>query len=376
MKKTILILTCLFAMISTSLSVKAQEVTITLAPGWTWISCLGPDTLDFSTAMGSFIPEVGDRIKAQDGNATYHESGQWRGSFSQFYPGRGYMYYSSRTEPVTVTFSMQPFPHGNAPTGAINGIFSVSDSKQVYFSQGNLQYQASTGTWRFAVNQWDFIGFNNSNSSSTYGGWIDLFGWGTSGWDSGNTYYHPWDCNNSSGSQYGYPGIGNLTGAYANSDWGVYNPISNGGNTTNTWRTLLSDEWDYVFNTRSTVSGIRYAKAQVNDVNGVILLPDDWNADTYSLNNTNIAEASYSGNIISATQWIILENAGAVFLPAAGYRFGTTVGEIGSCGYYWSATYFNSSYACLISLKAASLSTGNASNRSYGRSVRVVCPVE
>ena len=42
--------------------------------------------------------------------------------------------------------------------GAIKAAFSVSDSKQVYFSQGNLQYQASTDVWRFAENQWDYVG--------------------------------------------------------------------------------------------------------------------------------------------------------------------------------------------------------------------------
>ena len=48
----------------------------------------------------------------------------------------------------------------NVPTGAINGLFSVSENSQVYFSQGNLQYQASTHTWRFAENQWDYVGNN------------------------------------------------------------------------------------------------------------------------------------------------------------------------------------------------------------------------
>ena len=37
--------------------------------------------------------------------------------------------------------------------GAIRAEFSVSDSTKVYFSQGNLQYRASTGTWKFADNQ-------------------------------------------------------------------------------------------------------------------------------------------------------------------------------------------------------------------------------
>ena len=32
-------------------------------------------------------------------------------------------------------------PQGNAPTGAINGLFSVSNTQQVFFSKGNLQYR-------------------------------------------------------------------------------------------------------------------------------------------------------------------------------------------------------------------------------------------
>lgn len=41
------------------------------------------------------------------------------------------------------------------------GSFSVAQYKKVYFSHGNLQYQASTNTWRFAENQWDI---NNRRS--------------------------------------------------------------------------------------------------------------------------------------------------------------------------------------------------------------------
>lgn len=65
------------------------------------------------------------------------------------------------------------------PVGAIGGLFSVSATQQVYFSQGNLQYQASTTTWRFAEHQYDYVGADNENISSTYSGWIDLFGFGT-----------------------------------------------------------------------------------------------------------------------------------------------------------------------------------------------------
>ena len=42
--------------------------------------------------------------------------------------------------------------------GALNGVFSVSPTKKVVFSKGNLQYRASTNTWRFAEHQYDIIG--------------------------------------------------------------------------------------------------------------------------------------------------------------------------------------------------------------------------
>ena len=51
--------------------------------------------------------------------------------------------------------------------GILPGLFSVSETQQVQFSQGNLQYQASTNTWRFAEYQWNYIGNDNSNISSS-----------------------------------------------------------------------------------------------------------------------------------------------------------------------------------------------------------------
>lgn len=239
----------------------------------------------------------------------------------------------------------------NAPTGAINGLFSVSETQQVYFSQGNLQYQASTNTWRFAENQYDYIGSDNSNISSSYSGWIDLFGWGT-----GN------NPTNSSTDNNDYATF---------NDWGN-NAISNGGNTTNTWRTLTKDEWVYVFNTRSTSSGIRYAKAQVNGINGVILLPDNWSSSNYSLSSTNTGGASFSSNTISQSDWTNrLEANGAVFLPAAGNRNGTSVYNVGSFGGYWSATYAASTLAYSVGFQDSYLYSIDNDCKA-GRSVRLI----
>ncbi len=222
--------------------------------------------------------------------------------------------------------------------GVLPGLFSVSASQKVYFSRGNLQYRATTNTWRFAENQYDYIGVANNNVSQTYNGWIDLFGWGTSGYNHGATCYNPWCWSQWSGDYYAYgSSTYNLFNQTGQADWG-YNSIINGGNSINMWRTLTKEEWEYIINTRGTLSGIRYVKAQVDTNNGIIILPDDWNVSIYSFNSANTANSSFDSNIISVSQWSILENAGAVFLPAAGLRNGKEVNNVYIEGNYWSAS--------------------------------------
>ena len=273
----------------------------------------------------------------------------------------------------------------SSPEGAAGGIFSVSSTQCVWFSKGNLQYKASTNTWRFAENTWDYVGStgevyegiqggtvngsSNNMISSTYSGWIDLLGWGTSGYDHGAVCYQPWSIDQ---VYYYYEAYGN---SYYNlyeetglADWG-YNPIANGGNTENIWRTPTIEEWDYLFNIRYTISGIRYAKARVNGVNGVILVPDNWQNGFYSLSNTNTTNASFYNNVISQSTWTnTLEAKGAVFFPAAGDRCGQElIRYVGNIGFYWSATY-NCDF--VFSDSGASLSH-NASGWS-GESVRLI----
>ena len=262
-------------------------------------------------------------------------------------------------------------------TGILSGVFSVDENTHVNFSQGNLQYQASTNTWRFAANQWDCIGGDNSNVSETYSGWIDLFCWGTSGYNHGAVCYQPWSTSNSSSDYYAYGSdTYNLYDQTGQADWG-YNSISNGGNELNQWRTLTSNEWAYVFTTRTTSSGIRFAKANVNNVNGVILLPDDWDASYYNLSNTNIGDAGFDSNSITASQWSALEQHGAVFLPAAGYRFlttsGTYVGYVNSYLNYWSSSCSdsNNAYGLAFFDFAECFNPQRSLHRYFGQSVRL-----
>lgn len=256
--------------------------------------------------------------------------------------------------------------------GVINGAFSVSSSKKVYFSRGNLQYRASDGRWCFAEHQYDYIGSANSNISSTYSDYIDLFGWGTSGWNSGNTYYRPYDSNNSNGSLYGPGDNYDLTGNYANADWGVYNAIYNGGNQAGQWRTLTNDEWVYVFRLRSDAYSKR-GQGKVNGVCGMILLPDNWTLPS-GLSFTP-GESDWS-NVYTAAQWLQMEANGAVFLPAAGYRSGTTVNNVGTNGWYWSSSVGVINGARYVRFNSGNLFLSDSNYRYSGQSVRLVTPAE
>ena len=59
--------------------------------------------------------------------------------------------------------------------------FSTSATSSIKFANGNVQYHCTQHKWRFAEHQYDYIGANNANLSDSYNGWIDLFGYGTSG---------------------------------------------------------------------------------------------------------------------------------------------------------------------------------------------------
>ena len=88
-----------------------------------------------------------------------------------------YIYLSNGSYLVADSISMvAPSDAPVEPTYTPKAFTINANGDKIFFSQGNLQYQASTNTWRFAEHQYDLIGSDNSNISSTYSGWIDLFG--------------------------------------------------------------------------------------------------------------------------------------------------------------------------------------------------------
>ena len=251
------------------------------------------------------------------------------------------------SETVTLVFAVE------TPEGAIDGLFTINDDAgKVFFSKGNLQYDKRTSVWSFMEHQYDMVELLGQDVGEDYADQdiISLFGWSTSGYNHGGHCYQPW---NTTPSYYDYHAYGNhffnLEDQTGQADWG-YNAIANGGNTEHLWRTLTTDEWNYIFETRTTPSGIRFAKARVGDVNGVILLPDDWSGSYFNLNFPNTTNVYYENNQISLEQWDVIEQYGAVFLPAAGYRLETEVLNTGSSGHYWSSTHYSESRSNCVSI--------------------------
>ena len=246
----------------------------------------------------------------------------------------------------------------NAIPGALIGKFSVSSTDKVYFSKGNLQatYDGSNWTWAFAANQWDYIGNAAGNTMVTAtspfiseNATVDLFGWvgASSTWTGVNKYGIT-----SSSATNNTNGYGNVASESLKSDWGALIGLG--------WRTLSMDEWTYLLSTRTVNGGKGADKSytinqSVNGKKGMVIYPDN-----------------YTGAVYSGDNWASFEAAGCVFLPAAGWRNGTTINNsINDRGYYWSTTPSNATAAKRMFF-AGGLELDGDNSRAFGFSVRLV----
>ena len=202
-------------------------------------------------------------------------------------------------------------PKSTSSDGALCGLFSVGENKKVRFSMGNLQFHPKNYEFRFALHQWDIIGEANARITPNYEGWMDLFGYGTSGYMGCEPTERHRPDKPGNDSQYPLIDICNT-----NYDWGQYNPIVNGGNKEGLWRTLTHDEFDYLWAGRANAEKLK-AKANIEGKNGVILLPDDFYEHRVRI-PFDCTPDNFTGNTYSFEQWSILEAVGAVFLPVAG----------------------------------------------------------
>ena len=205
------------------------------------------------------------------------------------------------------------------PSGAISGLFSVSSTKQVFFSRGNLK--RVDGTWSFHTNQYDYLEGHWNNYT------CDLFYWETTG-----NYGSAQICVTPSGT------------ASDVVDWGT--------NMGSGWRTLTKYEWTYLF--ASHISGW----TTIQGVQGYVIRPD---------NVTTPVNSSYT-----ISEWLAEEAAGSVFLPAAGYRYYDRVNDDGVNGYYWSSSSCGGNRAYNVFFNSTQVPMESNNYRNYGYSVRLV----
>jgi hypothetical protein len=250
----------------------------------------------------------------------------------------------------------------------------VGSDTRVIFSPGNLQYIKSSQKWIFAKNQYDVIGLNNIVNNQ-FNDTIDLFGWSTN-----NTDYK-WGICTASGDNF-------YSGTFV--DWGK-NEINN--DAPNTWYTLYTSGWRYLFFSR-TNAALLFGFGNVNGVDGCIILPDNWStpssisftpaitmglilnnssgtSDKWYYSNNSSYYNHFQHNSYTIEEWEVMENAGAIFIPAGGYRTGTSVNM--NSGNYWANTSGGAdNYAEYMHFNNKSLYPTNSQRRSYGCNVRLV----
>ena len=355
---------------------------------WTWTAQNGMNGYQVASKTNGnsiFLPAAGFR----DGNAAPYVAGR-RG-----YYGSSSLLENSSDDVWIVTFNHEKVERDNdkrnkglsvrpvqdkqeevVEPAYVAKPFTVADGKQITFSGGNLQYTQSTQTWAFAEHQYDMLGTDNVDGGSskvfdaTYGydktgsalaDKIDLFGW------SGSTGSAKWGIGTSTDNS-------DYSGDFV--DWGTN--IGDG----NTWYTLTADEWDYLLDERSDANQlVGVARIQLGEnkyTNGLVLLPDDWTCPAgvtfkSGFSNTHSVQAYADYQTFTLADWQQLEAAGAVFLPASGFREGSFVGYVQSSGYYWSATPDGSDKAYYMYFISDSYFSYNYSrNRNYGLAVRLV----
>ena len=240
-----------------------------------------------------------------------------------------------------------------AQTGMTNGSFSVSATKRVHFSKGNLQL-VGENTFQFAENQWDYFGINQSDNHR------DLFCWGT-GNDPNQT-----------------------TGNSTFTDWGdnTYLQATLGKG----WRTLTKDEFTYVFNTRASGSSVfdnadgRYTTATINTggtgVKGIILFPDGITIAADEVTTPGTINGTGTVTQCTTAQWAALAEKGCVFLPAGGFFLSGGAYGYGDITDYWSSTAADASKAYNLGLNfavpGAVVNTAGTLGYNYGCAVRLV----
>jgi len=265
------------------------------------------------------------------------------------------LFTTTTTLPVSYTAD---YEHGTKKFACFP-VFSVSSTQRVIFAPGNLQATTSDygnhWTWSFAAKQYDYIGDTQHNPNSINAQLTSVAG-KTSANGTVDLFYRSLPDN-----EYGITSQSETDASFV--DWTGLSIDSNGPDY---WRTLTESEWLFVVGKGTDgrychfpdeLPYARGTKAIINTdgtpVKGYIIFPDYYPIPTagekVKIDNIVIIEwgaginstgTSGWNTTCTTAGWNYLESAGCVFLPAAGYRDGTTLYQIGELGHYKHATYW------------------------------------
>ena len=395
MKKVLFTLMCLAAMLTVGTSLKAQEITVTLEPGWNWISYPNTEVMDIASALGDFVPMNGDIVRSRFGSSSYLNN-RWRGNVTQFTPGWGYMYYSSRTETTSFVFAQAPSSFVTTAEPIVITLMSVVVGGTVTVPEGCHVFLRGV-CWGTEPNP-DIDGSHTSDGTG-----IGSFSDTLVGLNTSNTYYVRAYAVTDYGLAYGeemifttnhtYVDLGLPSGTlWATCNVGADSPEDYGDyfawGETQTKDNYSWGAYQYCNGSYSTLT--KYCNYSNYGYNGftdtlITLVPEDdaatvrwgagWRMPTRQewnelLENTTIIRTTQNG---VNGQLFTAANGNSIFLPAAGYLEGGTLRSAGSIGYYWSSSL------CTVDPRAAwyiacrSYTTYESNDdRYYGLTVRAV----
>ena len=243
-------------------------------------------------------------------------------------------YYTGNNEGDAIAFSTTKI----IPDGVLPGIFTVAPGKTVRFSRGNLKYVTKSSSWTFESEQYNYPIVYDKN-------WIGHFYWckdesNARAEDASSVIHSTTDI------------------IFTNSTLDTPNPSFTVNGVTGEFRCLsigANSEFDYLINKRTVKDEegnevYSYGYGTVEGYKGFFILPDNWDGSLrnefyYGVHvNDNVID--YTHNIFSSTTtptWEQMEEAGVVFLPAAGYN-GRDPGYVvnhGTSGHYWMSSCYS-----------------------------------
>ena len=330
-------------------SVSLDRASVNLAKGWfaSLNATVSPDNATYKNVTWS-----SDNTSV----ATVNENGR----VTAVAEGTANITVTTQDEGKTATCKINVGP---ACDGSLPGEFSVSATRKVHFSRGNLYYDGEN--WGFEAEQYYFRtycdGTNNGGKcdkdgydkdSGTVSGHWGLFGWVG---ESSEKFTKSPEIYGVSTSLT-MDDYGNVEGEALKADWGTV--IDDKG----TWATLTggknttTSEWKYLFEHHVNVWGT------CKDVPGHFVAPDGFVGDASALSE-------------AIKDWESAQAAGIVFLPAAGGRTGSIVENVGRDCLYWSSTAENyfSAYLVYTHNPPEGTKISNFSDTRYqGYSVRLI----